>query len=173
MKRIVLIVLFFISSIFQTFSSNEEVLTLSGRFISKKGKPMAKKYGSEYFFQIRDEKGKIYAYPIIINDKNVAKKVKDNRNKIFTVVAMPTEKKIRVGEVSKYVHVLDIKKAAIFTMKSLAVQNKDINDEMSKHPYYNRSKPDKKSPSFNISDSAANSIIFAAGAALLGSILIP
>jgi hypothetical protein len=161
------------SSIFSSFSNEGEVLTLSGKFISKKGQPMAKKYGTDYFFQIKDEKGKTYAYPIMIKDKKVAEMVRKNRTKVFTVVAVPTQKKMRVGEVSKYVHVLDIKEASVFSMKSLGVQDGGIQDQGPNAPYYDRSRPSKSSPTFNISDTAANSIIFAAGAALLGSMLIP
>jgi hypothetical protein len=164
--------MFIFSSIFSTFSNEGEILTLSGKFISKKGHSMAKKYGTDYFFQINDEKGKTYAYPITVKDKNMAKMIRDNRSKVFTIVAVPTSKKVQVGEVSKYVHVLDIKQAQVFSMKSLGLQESDMQVPQSAHPYYDRSKERQASPTFNISDKAANSIIFAAGAALLGSILI-
>lgn len=173
MKRIALILVLVFSSIFSTHSNEGEILTLSGKFINKKGHSMAKKYGTNYFFQIRDEKGKTYAYPVVIKDKSVASSIRAQKSKVFTIVAVPTSKKVQVGEVAKYVHVLDVKQAEVFSMKSLGIQDKEMkNIPDAHHPYYDRSKGKQAVPTFNISDKAANTIIFAAGAALLGSILI-
>ncbi|WP_127716643.1 hypothetical protein [Halobacteriovorax sp. HLS] len=172
MKRILLGLLFLVMSTVSIHSNEGEVLTLTGKFINKSGQAVSKKYGTDYFFQIKDESGKVYAYPVVIKDAKTAQKISKNKSKIFTVVAVPTQKKHQVGEVASYVHVLSVLEANTFSMKSLSVRQGDIQDQGPDIPYYDRSKTKQQSPTFNISDTAANSIIFAAGAALLGGMLI-
>lgn len=172
MRNLLLIILSSFALIFSTLASETEVLKLSGKFVIKSNSKMSRKFGTKYFFQIKDERGKTFAYPVVVKDQKIRKLISKNPRGFFTISATPSQKKVQVGDVSRFVHVLNIKEANTFSMKSLGVAKTDkLNSMEPTVPYYHRENPNR-SPTFDISDKAANSIIFAAGAAILGSMLI-
>jgi hypothetical protein len=172
MRNLLLIILSLFTLISNTLASDSEMLRLSGKFVIKTNSKMSRKFGTKYFFQIKDESGKTFAYPVIVKGKKMKNLIANNPRGFFTISATPSQKKVQVGDVSRFVHVLDVKEANTFSMKSLGIAKSDkINKMEPTVPYYHRKDPNR-SPTFNISDKAANSIIFAAGAAILGAMLI-
>jgi len=172
MRNLLLITLSFFSLTLGTLGSDTEVIRLSGKFVIKKSAKMERKFGTKYFFQIKDESGKDFAYPVVVKDKKLKGLILKNPKGFFTISATPSQKRVQVGEISRYVHVLEVKSANTFSLKSLGVAPSDkVNKAGPTVPYYHRKDPNR-SPTFQISDKAANSIIFAAGAAILGAMLI-
>ncbi|OUR96245.1 hypothetical protein A9Q84_07760 [Halobacteriovorax marinus] len=172
MKGLVLVILSLFTLTFSALASDGEVIRLSGKFVIKKNTKMSRKFGTKYFFQIKDESGKTFAYPVIVKAQKLRSLIAKNSRGLFTIAATPSQKRVQVGEVASFVHVLVVSEARTFSLKSLGVIPKNkMNQVEPTIPYYHRKEPNR-SPTFQITDKAANSIIFAAGAAILGSMLV-
>ena len=150
------------------FAQKEEVLRISGKFVIKKG---VQGLDSDLYFRIKDKEGKSYAYPVRISDKKLNNLVHKNIKKTYTIEAVAKQKSIKINEVSRFVHILDISSASTFELKSLGVASTDNVNREPDIPYYDRTSPSKSTGGYKISDTAANSIIFAAGAAILGALI--
>jgi hypothetical protein len=149
------------------FAENQEVLRISGKFVIKKG---IEGLNTELYFRIKEKSGKSYAYPVRISDKALESKVLKDLKKIYTIEAVAKQISFKVNETTRFVHVLDVKTASKFDLKSLGVSDKDSLNREPDIPYYDRENP--ASNGYKVSDKAANSIIFAAGAAILGALLV-
>lgn len=126
----------------------------------------------EYFFSLTSDKGKGFAFPVIINDKNVIKKIRASLGQQFLVYAVPGEERVWVGENPKTVQVLKVSHANAISMGSLSPM--DINISSSNNyqsEMREKGQPEKVTIS-GVSDVVTNAVIFSAGAALLGSILL-
>ncbi|WP_372651145.1 hypothetical protein [Halobacteriovorax sp.] len=150
------------------FGQSEEVLKLSGKFVIKKG---VEGQDTDLYFKIKDKKGKSYAYPVRISDKKLNQSVRKNFQKIYIIEAVAKQKNIKINETSKFVNFLDIKTANSFELKSLGVTSEESSQRDPDIPYYDRENPANSRGGYRLSDKAANSIIFAAGAAILGAII--
>ncbi|GEM_PF-4070968 len=150
------------------FGQNEEVLKLSGKFVIKKG---IEGQDTDLYFKIKDRKGKSYAYPVRISEKKLNQTVRSNLQKIYIIEAIAKQRNIRVNETSKFVNFLDIKTVNSFELKSLGITSEESSQRDPDIPYYDRENPANSRGGYRLSDKAANSIIFAAGAAILGAII--
>ncbi|ATH08931.1 hypothetical protein BIY24_13535 [Halobacteriovorax marinus] len=151
-----------------SFGQSEEVLRLSGKFVIKKG---VEGQDNDLYFRIKDKRGKSYAYPVRVLNSKLRDSIRKNTKKTYTIEAVAKQKNIKINEVSKFVHFLDIQSASTFELSSLGVSSQDNVEREPDIPYYDRENPSKSKGGYRVSDKAANSIIFAAGAALLGAII--
>lgn len=153
---------------FLAFGQSEEVVRLSGQFVIKKN---IANQNSDLFFKIKDSDGKSYAYPVRVKNKKLNKSIRSNLNKTYTIEGIAKQRSIKVNETNRFVHFLDISSASIFDLKSLGIADSQHIDRDPDIPYYNREDPSKSKGGYRVSDKVANSVIFAAGAALLGTLI--
>jgi hypothetical protein len=126
----------------------------------------------EYYFSLTTDKGKGYAYPVFLTDEKVIKKIRAGAGQQFLIYATPDQKRIWVGENPKVVQVLKVTHANAISLGSLSPG--DINISSSNNyqsEMREKGQPDKATIS-GVSDVVTNAVIFSAGAALLGSILL-
>ncbi|PIK13809.1 hypothetical protein [Halobacteriovorax sp. JY17] len=151
------------------FAQSEEVLRISGKFVTKKG---IQGVDTDLYFRIKDKAGKSYAYPVRISDSKLKASIQKNMKKTYTIEAIAKQKNIKINETSRFVHILDVKSATTFELKSLGISDEDDVNREPDIPYYDRENPANSKGGYRVSDKAANSIIFAAGAALLGALIV-
>ena len=126
----------------------------------------------EFFFSLTNDKGKGYAYPVVITDEKVIKKIRAGGGQQFLIYATPDQKRIWVGENPKVVQVLKVSHANAISLGSLSPN--DINISSSNNyqsEMREKGQPDKATIN-GVNDTVTNAVIFGAGAALLGSILL-
>lgn len=126
----------------------------------------------EYYFSLTSDKGKGYAFPVVIDDKKVLKKIRGSLGSQFLIYAVADEKRIWVGENPKTVQVLKVSHANSISLGSLSPM--DINISSSNNyqsEMREKGQPDRATVS-GLNDNVTNAVIFGAGAALLGSILL-
>lgn len=126
----------------------------------------------EYYFSLTSDKGKGYAFPVIIQDKNIINKIRSGRGEQFLIYATAEKTRIWIGEVPKTLQVLKVSHANSISLGHLS--HSDINISSSNN-YQSEMRERGKNSSATISginDTLTNTIIFGAGAALLGTLLL-
>ncbi len=126
----------------------------------------------EYFFTLTSDKGKGYAFPVVITDKKIEAKVKANNGQQFLIYATPDQKNIWVGENPKTVQILKVSHANTISMGSLSPRDINISSSNNYQSEMREKGQTEKATISGVSDNVTNAVIFGAGAALLGSILL-
>lgn len=145
-----------------------EDVKILGRFIHLPKGDVKNKLGHEFYFVFDSEKGEPLAYPAKFREKDLANTVRQNLNKQFFIRAVPTDEKMFVGEQQREVRVFNIMDAAVIDLGAIGSVSAPNTSQVT---FGKTDRPEK--PTFGgINDTATNAIIFSAGAALLGSMLI-
>lgn len=126
----------------------------------------------EYFFSLTSDKGKGYAYPVIINDNKVLKKIRGSQGQQFLIYAVPDQKRVWIGENPKTVQVLKVSHANKISMGSLSPMDINISSSNNYQSEMREKGQPEKATISGVDDDVTNAVIFGAGAALLGSILL-
>lgn len=131
--------------------------------------PKVDNFGFEYYFVLTAKDGNTYkqiAYPAEFVSKDVKKGLTNIDSKQFRVELDISKKHLKVGESDQFVQVVQIKKAQEMNLSDLSTN---------KVPEYKIELTSPKSGKLSkdgINDNVTNALIFGAGAALLGSILL-
>lgn len=126
----------------------------------------------KYYLTVQTSDGKLQAYPLKSESVNLKLLYK---NFYYYLDVYPTTEEHIIGEKTQKIHVMNIVKAKPFTMKDLGLKTadgKNIDPINEKQPMpVNKDGTPKRGPDFRVNDKVTNSLIFAAGATLLYSIL--
>lgn len=139
-----------------------------GRFIHLPKNDSKNKLGHEYYFVFQAENGSQMAYPAEFRDQNLANSVRQNLGKQYFIRAVPTEEKKLVGEQQLEVRIFNILDAAAIDLGALGSTDTVAPGQVT---FGKKDRPEK--PTFGgVNDTVTNTIIFSAGAALLGTMLL-
>lgn len=143
---------------------------LLGNFIYLNKTDKRNDLGYEYYLKIDTKKGQL-AYPVKFSDEKLKNFVRQNMSKQFLVKAVPTNENVFVGisETRTTVMVMNVIQAKPIDLASIGYKGgleAEVQPQMKGETQSGR-------PSISgINDTVTNSIIFSAGAALLGSMLL-
>ncbi|MCR9203381.1 MAG: hypothetical protein NXH75_02310 [Halobacteriovoraceae bacterium] len=123
----------------------------------------------EYYITIQRSDGKVQAFPFKSKKINPRMMIK---NRYYYMDVYPTNEKVTIGEKTQTIHVMNLKSAKLITMKELGMSPPTEDGVEGKDPVFRNKKGNiKRGPDFRMNDKVTNSLIFAAGATLLYSIL--
>jgi hypothetical protein len=126
----------------------------------------------EYFFSITSDKAKGFAFPVVINDQKIIKKIRASSGQQFLIYAVPGEERVWLGENPKTVQVLKVSHANAISMGSLSPRDINISSTNNYQSEMREKGQTEKVTINGVSDVVTNAVIFSAGAALLGTILL-
>lgn len=123
----------------------------------------------KYYITVQNSDGKIQAFPL------KSKKIQPRlmlKDRYYYMDVYPTDEKVTIGEKTQTIHVMNLVSAKLITMKELGMTPPSEEGINSKDPVFNKKEGTvKRGPDFRMNDKVTNSLIFAAGATLLYSIL--
>lgn len=179
-KKIELLVLLSFLAFSQSiFGDSKEIKLLKGKVkvINKTEKVIGQLIKPEkklnlpykYYITIQRSDGKIQAFPF--KSKNINPKLMI-KNRYYYMNVYPTTEEVTIGEKTQTIHVMNLKSAKLITMRELGI-TPPREDGVQESNLISRNKKNniKRGPDFRINDKVTNSLIFAAGATLLYSIL--
>jgi hypothetical protein len=143
-------------------------IRIVGKFVYLSKNDKRNILGQELYFSFTSDDGRQLAYPAKVRDEDLANKIKQNPSGQYYISAVPTDESLTVGEMQQKVHFLNIINASVVDLSSLGTKHVPgaPNAAVSGRQQMDR-------PTITgINDTITNSIIFSAGAALLGSMLI-
>ncbi|PIP96751.1 MAG: hypothetical protein COW00_17015 [Bdellovibrio sp. CG12_big_fil_rev_8_21_14_0_65_39_13] len=145
-----------------------EDVKILGRFIHLPKNDSRNKLGHEFYFVFESDKGEALAYPAKFREKDLANTVRQNLNKQFFIRAVPTDEKMYVGEQQREVRIFNVMDASAIDLGAIGAVSSTNTSQVT---FGKAERPEK--PTFSgVNDTATNAIIFSAGAALLGSMLL-
>ena len=166
---------FLICSFGHAFEAEQHQLV--GRFLSLKKSDSRNVIGTEFYFTLVTNKGVKMAYPVEVADKKLRKSIIQNLDKQYYISATSYKKKITEGELSREIPALKVEKAQQLDLGKLAFKdfthNKEGEYDPQGLPLIGGARLTKKGVvvTDRLNDTVTNSIIFTAGALLLGDIL--
>lgn len=172
LSRIVTTLLIIASTFSLSWAQSErrkvDDIKILGRFIYIPKNDARNKLGHEFYFVFQAENGSQLAYPADFRDKNLANNVRQNLGKQFFIRALPTDEKKLIGEQQQEVRVFNVIDAAAIDLGALGATDAGQSAQVT---FGKKDRPEKPTIG-GVSDTATNAIIFSAGAALLGTMLL-